>query len=110
MQRRLVWSALKLKLKTLFSKKAISDRILIYILIGIKTLREKKFQKPARNYEYGQGEQIEETGGKALLRGTIFLLVGLAMLAAIVLLHTAMLPPMLVAAILFFGAAAPVIW
>ena len=38
MQRRLVWSALKLKLKSLFSKKAISDRILIYILIGIIAL------------------------------------------------------------------------
>jgi hypothetical protein len=38
MRRRLVWSAFKLKLKSLFSKKAVSDRVLIYILIGIIAL------------------------------------------------------------------------
>lgn len=38
MKRRLVWSALKLKLKSLLSKKTISDRVLIYILLGIIAL------------------------------------------------------------------------
>ena len=38
MRRRLVWSALKMKMKSLFSKKVISDRVLIYILIGIVAL------------------------------------------------------------------------
>lgn len=38
MRRHLVWSALKLKLKSLFSKKTISDRTLLYILIGIVAL------------------------------------------------------------------------
>lgn len=38
MKRHLLFSALKLKLKSLFSRKAISDRVLIYILIGIVAL------------------------------------------------------------------------
>lgn len=38
MRHRLIWSAFKLKMKSLFSKKAISDRVLIYILIGIIAL------------------------------------------------------------------------
>lgn len=38
MKRRLLWSALKLKFKSMFSKKAISDRVLIYILLGIVAL------------------------------------------------------------------------
>lgn len=38
MQRRMIWSALKLKVKSLFSKKAVSDRVLIYILLGIIAL------------------------------------------------------------------------
>jgi hypothetical protein len=38
MKRRLLWSALKLKAKSLFSKKAVSDRVLIYILLGIVAL------------------------------------------------------------------------
>ncbi len=38
-KRRLVWSALKMKLKSMFSNKAaISDKVLIYILIGIIAL------------------------------------------------------------------------
>lgn len=37
-RRQMVWSALKMKIKSLFSKKAISDRVLIYILIGIVAL------------------------------------------------------------------------
>lgn len=38
MRRRMIWSALKLKMKSLFSKKAVSDRVLIYILLGIIAL------------------------------------------------------------------------
>lgn len=38
MKRRLIWSALKMKLKSMFSKRAVSDRVLIYILIGIIAL------------------------------------------------------------------------
>lgn len=38
MRRHLIWSALKLKVKSLFSKKAISDRVLIYILLGVIAL------------------------------------------------------------------------
>jgi len=38
MRRHMVWSALKLKMKSLFSKKAVSNQVLIYILIGIVAL------------------------------------------------------------------------
>ena len=38
MKRRLIWSALKMKVKSVFSGRAISDRVLIYILIGIIAL------------------------------------------------------------------------
>jgi len=38
MRRRLVWTALKMKLKSMFSGKAISDRTLLYILLGIVAL------------------------------------------------------------------------
>lgn len=38
MRRRLVWTALKMKMKSLFSGKAMSDRTLIYILLGIVAL------------------------------------------------------------------------
>lgn len=39
MRRHLVWSALKMKMKSLFSKKAaVSNQVLIYILIGIVAL------------------------------------------------------------------------
>jgi hypothetical protein len=38
MRRQLVWSAFKMKLKSLFSKKAISNQVLLYILIGIVAL------------------------------------------------------------------------
>ena len=38
MRRHLVWSAFKLKMKSLFSKKAVSNQTLIYILIGIVAL------------------------------------------------------------------------
>jgi len=38
MRRNMVWSALKLKMKSLFSKKAVSNQTLIYILIGIVAL------------------------------------------------------------------------
>lgn len=40
MKRRFMWTALKLKLKSLFSKtkKAASDRTLLYILIGVLVL------------------------------------------------------------------------
>jgi hypothetical protein len=38
MRRQLVWSALKMKMKSLFSKKAISDRTLLYILLGVVAL------------------------------------------------------------------------
>jgi hypothetical protein len=38
MRRHMIWSALKLKLKSLFSKEAVSDRVLIYILLGIIAL------------------------------------------------------------------------
>jgi len=38
MRRRLIWSALKMKFKSLFSKKAISNQTLIYILIGVVAL------------------------------------------------------------------------
>lgn len=38
MKRRLVWTAFKSQLKSMFSKKAISDRVLLYILIGVIAL------------------------------------------------------------------------
>lgn len=38
MRRQLVWSAFKMKMKSLFSKKAVSNNTLIYILIGIVAL------------------------------------------------------------------------
>lgn len=38
MKRQLLWSALKLKVKSMFSKRAVSDRVLIYILLGIIAL------------------------------------------------------------------------
>ena len=38
MRRQLILSALKLKVKSLFSKKTVSDRVLIYILLGIIAL------------------------------------------------------------------------
>ena len=39
MKRQLVWTAFKMKMKSLFSKKkAVSDRVLIYILVGIVAL------------------------------------------------------------------------
>lgn len=38
MRRQLIWSALKLKMKSLFSKRAVSDRTLLYILLGIIAL------------------------------------------------------------------------
>lgn len=38
MKRRLLWNAFKLKLKSLFSKEAVSDRFLIYLLLGIIAL------------------------------------------------------------------------
>src|SRR5215213_8439702 len=38
MKRKLVWSALKLKFKSLLSKKRVTDRILIYILLGVIAL------------------------------------------------------------------------
>jgi hypothetical protein len=38
MRRHLVWTALKMKMKSLFSKRAISDRTLIYILLGVVAL------------------------------------------------------------------------
>jgi hypothetical protein len=38
MRRHLVWSALKLKMKSLFSKRAVSNQTLIYILIGVVAL------------------------------------------------------------------------
>jgi hypothetical protein len=37
-RRQMVWSALKMKMKSLFSKKAISNQTLIYILIGVVAL------------------------------------------------------------------------
>ena len=38
MRRQLVWTAFKMKLKSLFSKKAVSNQTLIYILIGVVAL------------------------------------------------------------------------
>jgi|SRR5215204_642495 len=38
MRRHLVWSAFKMKLKSMFSGKAISNQTLIYILIGVVAL------------------------------------------------------------------------
>jgi len=38
MRRQLVWSAFKMKMKSLFSKKAVSNQTLIYILIGVVAL------------------------------------------------------------------------
>jgi len=38
MRRHLVWSAMKMKLASLFSGKAISNQTLIYILIGVVAL------------------------------------------------------------------------
>jgi hypothetical protein len=38
MRRQLVWSAFKMKMKSMFSKRAVSNQTLIYILIGIVAL------------------------------------------------------------------------
>lgn len=38
MKRRFLWTAFKLKMKSLFSKKRVSDRVLLYILLGIIAL------------------------------------------------------------------------
>ena len=38
MKRKFLWTALKLKMKSMFSKKRVSDRILIYILLGVIAL------------------------------------------------------------------------
>lgn len=38
MRRQMIWAALKLKAKSLFSKRAVSDKTLIYILLGIIAL------------------------------------------------------------------------
>jgi hypothetical protein len=38
MKRRLLWSALKMKVKSFFSGKEVNDRVLIYILLGIVAL------------------------------------------------------------------------
>lgn len=38
MNRKLMWTALKLKVKSLFSNKRVSDKILIYILLGVIAL------------------------------------------------------------------------
>ena len=38
LRRRFLWTAFKLKMKSLFSKKRISDKVLIYILIGVVAL------------------------------------------------------------------------
>jgi hypothetical protein len=35
MKRRFLWTSFKLKAKSLFSKKAVSDQTLIYILLGV---------------------------------------------------------------------------
>jgi hypothetical protein len=35
LKRRFMWTSFKLKLKSMFSKKEISDRTLLYILIGV---------------------------------------------------------------------------
>src|SRR4051794_6973862 len=38
LKRRFMWTAFKLKMKSLFSKRASNDNILIYILIGVVAL------------------------------------------------------------------------
>jgi hypothetical protein len=38
LKRRFLWTAFKLKLKSLFSRKASNDNILIYILLGVVAL------------------------------------------------------------------------
>jgi hypothetical protein len=38
MQRKLLWTGLKLKMQSLFSKKRVTDRVLIYILLGVIAL------------------------------------------------------------------------
>jgi hypothetical protein len=38
MRRQMIWSALKMKMKSLFSKRAVSNQTLIYILIGVVAL------------------------------------------------------------------------
>jgi hypothetical protein len=38
MRRQLVWSALKMKMKSMFSKEQVSNQTLIYILIGVVAL------------------------------------------------------------------------
>jgi hypothetical protein len=38
MQRKLLWTGLKLKMASLFSKKRVTDRVLIYILLGVIAL------------------------------------------------------------------------
>ena len=38
MKRKLVWSALKMKVKSLFSKKSVSDQTLLLILLGVVIL------------------------------------------------------------------------
>jgi hypothetical protein len=38
MKRKFLWTALKLKVKSLFSGKRVSDKVLIYILLGVIAL------------------------------------------------------------------------
>ncbi len=38
LKRKLAWSALKMKFKSFFSRKSVSDRTLIYILLGVVLL------------------------------------------------------------------------
>lgn len=38
LKRRFLWTAFKLKVKSLFSKSRVSDRVLIYILLGVVAL------------------------------------------------------------------------
>ena len=38
MKKRLMWTALKMKMQSLFSRKRVSDRVLIYILLGVVAL------------------------------------------------------------------------
>ncbi len=38
LRRRFMWTAFKLKMKSLFAKKRVSDRVLLYILLGVVAL------------------------------------------------------------------------
>lgn len=38
LQRKFMWTAFKLKVKSLFSNKRVTDRVLLYILIGVVAL------------------------------------------------------------------------